>query len=83
MRPRLLRNSTRLSDNLVRCSSRDGFIPRTSAWLRAQATMGGKVAVCKSYKDFFTVPKDADSGIPICNEAKAEYARLRCIGTVT
>jgi len=30
-----------------------------------------------AYKDFLTLWKDADPGIPILKEAKAEYAKLR------
>ncbi len=30
-----------------------------------------------AYKDFLTLWKDADPGIPLLNEAKAEYARLQ------
>ena len=31
----------------------------------------------KSYQDFLTLWRDADSDIPIYQQAKAEYARLR------
>ena len=44
---------------------------------RAQAMMGDKAAARKSYEDFLTLWKDADSDIPIYKQAKAEYARLR------
>ena len=30
-----------------------------------------------AYKDFLTLWKDADPGIPILKEAKAEYAKLQ------
>jgi hypothetical protein len=30
-----------------------------------------------AYKDFLTLWKDADPGIPILKQAKAEYAKLR------
>jgi len=33
-------------------------------------------AARKSYQDFLTLWKDADSDIPILKQAKAEYARL-------
>jgi hypothetical protein len=39
--------------------------------------MGNQAAARKSYKDFLTLWKDADSDIPIYQQAKAEYARLR------
>ena len=44
---------------------------------RAQAMMGDKVAARKSYQDFLTLWKDADSDIPIYKQAKAEYFRLQ------
>jgi hypothetical protein len=31
----------------------------------------------KAYEDFLTRWKDADPGVPILKEAKAEFARLR------
>ena len=44
---------------------------------RAQAMMGDKAAARKSYQDFLSLWKDADPDIPIYQQAKAEYARLR------
>ncbi len=44
---------------------------------RAQVMMGDKAAARKSYQDFLTLWKDADPDIPIYQQAKAEYARLR------
>jgi hypothetical protein len=44
---------------------------------RAQKLMGDQAAARKSYEDFLTLWKDADSDIPIYQQAKAEYARLR------
>jgi len=44
---------------------------------RAQKIMGDEAAARKSYEDFLTLWKDADSDIPIYQQAKAEYARLR------
>jgi tetratricopeptide (TPR) repeat protein len=44
---------------------------------RAHKLMGNQAAARKSYKDFLTLWKDADSDIPIYQQAKAEYARLR------
>jgi serine/threonine protein kinase/Tfp pilus assembly protein PilF len=35
-----------------------------------------RVRALAGYKDFFTLWKDADTGIPILQEAKAEYAKL-------
>jgi Tfp pilus assembly protein PilF len=43
---------------------------------RAQKMMGDQVAARKSYEDFLTLWKDADSDIPIYQQAKAEYAGL-------
>jgi outer membrane protein assembly factor BamD (BamD/ComL family) len=44
---------------------------------RAQKMMSDEGAARKSYEDFLTLWKDADSDIPIYQQAKAEYARLR------
>jgi eukaryotic-like serine/threonine-protein kinase len=44
---------------------------------RAQKLMGDQAAARKSYEDFLTLWKDADSDIPIYQQAKAEYAKLR------
>jgi hypothetical protein len=38
---------------------------------------GDEAAARKSYEDFLTLWKDADTDIPIYREAKAEYAKLR------
>jgi eukaryotic-like serine/threonine-protein kinase len=43
---------------------------------RAQRMMGDAAAARKSYEDFFTLWKDADSDIPIYHQAKAEYVGL-------
>jgi len=44
---------------------------------RAQAIMGDKAAARKSYQEFLTLWKHADPDIPIYQQAKAEYARLK------
>jgi tetratricopeptide (TPR) repeat protein len=44
---------------------------------RAQAMMGDTAAARKSYQGFLTLWKDADPDIPIYQQAKAEYAKLR------
>ncbi len=44
---------------------------------RAQKMMNNEDAARKSYEDFLTLWKDADSDIPIYQQAKAEYAKLR------
>jgi eukaryotic-like serine/threonine-protein kinase len=44
---------------------------------RAQAMMGDKAAARKSYQDFLALWKDADPDIPIYQQAKSEYAKLR------
>jgi hypothetical protein len=43
---------------------------------RAQRMMGDEAAARKSYENFFTLWKDADSDIPIYQQAKAEYVGL-------
>jgi outer membrane protein assembly factor BamD (BamD/ComL family) len=44
---------------------------------RARKMIGDQAAARKSYEDFLTLWKDADSDIPIYQQAKAEYAKLR------
>jgi serine/threonine protein kinase/tetratricopeptide (TPR) repeat protein len=44
---------------------------------RAQAMMGNQAAARKSYQDFLALWKDADSDVPILQQAKTEYARLQ------
>jgi tetratricopeptide (TPR) repeat protein len=44
---------------------------------RAQLMMGDKDAARRSYQDFLTLWKDADRDIPIYQQAKAEYAKVR------
>jgi hypothetical protein len=44
---------------------------------RAQKMMSDQAAARKSYEDFLKLWKEADSDIPIYQQAKAEYARLR------
>jgi tetratricopeptide (TPR) repeat protein len=44
---------------------------------RAHKLMGNQAAARKSYEEFLTLWKDADSDIPIYQQAKAEYAKLR------
>jgi tetratricopeptide (TPR) repeat protein len=43
---------------------------------RAQAATGNKEAARKSYEQFLTSWNDADTDVPIHNEAKAEFAEL-------
>jgi tetratricopeptide (TPR) repeat protein len=43
---------------------------------RAYAVTGDKDKARTAYQDFFKLWKDADSDIPILQQAKAEYARL-------
>jgi eukaryotic-like serine/threonine-protein kinase len=43
---------------------------------RAHKLMGDEAAARKSYEDFLSLWKDADSDIPIYRQAKAEYAGL-------
>ena len=48
----------------------------------ASSNLGGadadaaRVRALAAYKDFFALWKDADPGLPILKEAKAEYAKL-------
>jgi len=44
---------------------------------RASALAGDTAKARKSYEDFLALWKDADSDIPILQQAKAEYARLQ------
>ena len=44
---------------------------------RAQAMMGDTAAARNSYQDFLRLWKDSDPDVPIYQQAKAEYARLR------
>ena len=44
---------------------------------RAQVLMQDPGAARKSYEDFLTLWKDADPDIPVYQQAKAEYAKLR------
>ena len=44
---------------------------------RAQKMMGDDSTARKSYEDFLNLWKDADPDIPIYEQAKAEYAKLR------
>ena len=41
------------------------------------ANNAARVRALAAYKDFLTLWKDADPGIPILKEAKAEYAKLQ------
>jgi hypothetical protein len=43
---------------------------------RAEKMAGNEVAARKSYEDFLTLWKDADSDLPVYQQAKAEYAKL-------
>jgi DNA-binding winged helix-turn-helix (wHTH) protein/Flp pilus assembly protein TadD len=44
---------------------------------RAQKMMGDEASARKSYEEFLTIWKDADPDLPIYQQAKTEYARLR------
>jgi len=44
---------------------------------RAYAMQGDIAKAKPAYQDFLTLWKDADPGIPILKEAKAEYAKLQ------
>jgi tetratricopeptide (TPR) repeat protein len=50
------------------------------AWLqlgRSQKTMGDEAGARKSYETFLDLWKDADPDVPIYQQARAEYAKLR------
>jgi len=50
------------------------------AWLqlgRAQKMMGDDASARKSYEEFLSLWKNADPDVPIYQQAKAEYAKLR------
>ena len=44
---------------------------------RAYAMQGDTAKARAKYQDFLTLWKDADSDIPILNQAKGEYAKLQ------
>ncbi len=44
---------------------------------RASALAGDAAKARKAFQDFFALWKDADTDIPILQQAKAEYAKLR------
>ena len=44
---------------------------------RAQAMMGDNAAARKSYQDFLALWKDADPDLPLYNQAKSEYSKLK------
>jgi hypothetical protein len=44
---------------------------------RAYALQGDTARARTAYQDFFTLWKDADPGIPILQQAKTEYAKLK------
>jgi DNA-binding winged helix-turn-helix (wHTH) protein/tetratricopeptide (TPR) repeat protein len=44
---------------------------------RAQMMIGDKTAARKSYQDFLVLWKDADPDVPIFQQAKAEYSKLK------
>jgi eukaryotic-like serine/threonine-protein kinase len=44
---------------------------------RAEKMMGDEASARKAYEDFLTLWKDADPDIPIYQQAKREYAKLR------
>jgi eukaryotic-like serine/threonine-protein kinase len=44
---------------------------------RAYAVAGDSAKARAAYQDFFALWKDADPGVPILKEAKAEYEKLK------
>ena len=44
---------------------------------RAYAVAGDKTRAKTAYQDFLTLWKDADPDIPVLQQAKAEYSRLK------
>jgi tetratricopeptide (TPR) repeat protein len=49
---------------------------------RALTLSGDKARAQTAYQDFFALWKDADTGIPIFEQAKAEYAKLRLTANI-
>ena len=45
---------------------------------RAQAMMGDTTNARKSYQQFLALWKDADSDIPVYQQARREFAKLQC-----
>jgi tetratricopeptide (TPR) repeat protein len=59
-------------------SPSDPIHPLSKLWLaRAYASTGDTAKAKAAYQDFFALWKDADSGIPLLKEAKAEYDKFR------
>jgi hypothetical protein len=50
---------------------------------RAYAIQGDTVKAKAAYQDFLTLWKDGDPDIPVLIEAKAEYAKLKYLGTTS
>jgi hypothetical protein len=44
---------------------------------RAYVLQGDTTKARAAYQNFFTLWKDADAGIPVLQQAKAEYAKLQ------
>jgi hypothetical protein len=44
---------------------------------RAYAISGDKAKARSAYQDFLSVWRDADSGIPVLKQARADYAKLQ------
>jgi cytochrome c-type biogenesis protein CcmH/NrfG len=44
---------------------------------RAYVLQGDTAKARAAYQNFFTLWKDADAGIPVLQQAKAEYAKLQ------
>jgi hypothetical protein len=50
---------------------------RIWGWRAGYAYMGETAKARKAFQDFFQLWKDADPGIPVLLQARAEYAQLR------
>ena len=57
--------------------ARANALQSRAAQVRSADADAARTRSLAAYKDFLTLWKDADPGIPVLKEAKAEYAKLR------
>jgi len=64
--------------NLKNANPQDPFVSVAQLGLaRALAAAGDKEKARAAYQDFFALWKDADPDVPLLQQAKAEYAKLK------
>ena len=64
--------------NLKNANPQDPFVSFAQLGLaRAYAAAGDKEKARAAYQDFFALWKDADPDVPLLQQAKAEYAKLK------